>query len=192
MPAPYGEGENPTPCPSPFSKNENGEGSKQKTKKRKDIMYDDYQTQIPAGLIDEAELSDLVGRLAKHLGAEASIEKVYIVRVDDVEVSGMIETLADRLISNGKSKTVEGAARKGKKKGKRNVPTEKQKLGKHSYVFDESGETISAQALNKRIAAHEVARGTRLENGRGEKFEIVQGPEEGRFVMARVAEGEQA
>jgi len=154
--------------------------------KRKEIMYD-YKTEIPALLIDEEELSDLVGRLTKHMGAESHIETIYVVSVDDVEISGMLETFADMLIRNKKPKKLEGrVARKVKSQ-----PAEK-KLGLHSYVIEETGEVISAQALNKRVANHDIARGTRLTNGRGEKFEVAQGPEEGKFVVAKVAEGEQA
>ena len=154
--------------------------------KRKDIMYD-YKTEIPALLIDEEELSDLVGRLTKHMGAESHIETIYVVSVDDVEISGMLETFADMLIRNKKPKKLEGrVARKMKSQ-----PAEK-KLGLHSYVIEETGEVISAQALNKRVTNHDIARGARLTNGRGEKFEVAQGPEEGKFVVAKVAEGEQA
>jgi len=154
--------------------------------KRKDIMYD-YKTEIPALLIDEEELSDLVGRLTKHMGAESHIETIYVVSVDDVEISGMLETFADMLIRNKKPKKLEGrVARKVKSQ-----PAEK-KLGLHSYVIEETGEVISAQALNKRVANHDIARGARLTNGRCEKFEVAQGPEEGKFVVAKVAEGEQA
>ena len=121
------------------------------------------------------------------MGAESHIETVYVVSVDDVEISGMLETFADMLIRNKKPKKLEGrVARKMKSQ-----PAEK-KLGLHSYVIEETGEVISAQALNKRVTNHDIARGARLTNGRGEKFEVAQGPEEGKFVVAKVAEGEQA
>jgi hypothetical protein len=154
-------------------------------------MYD-YKTQIAARLVDQVELEDLVGRLAKRLGAEWHLETVHVVSTDDADFSGMLDTLSERMAANGKSKKREGVVLK---KRKQNVPTAEKKLGLHSYSLDETGEVISAQALNKRIAAHEIARGTRLTNGRGEKFEIIQGPEEGKFIVVKwnkVAEGEQA
>ena len=93
-------------------------------------MYD-YKTEIPARLIDEEKLSDLVGHLTKHMGAESHIEMIYVVSVD-------------------------------------------------------TGEVISAQALNKRIASHEIPRGTILVNGRDEKFQIAQGEiESGPFVLQK-------
>jgi hypothetical protein len=147
-------------------------------------------------LIEESELADLVACLAKMTNTVVDCRAVYIVSTDDVEFSGVLEMLADGLIRKRTPKKVEDKVRKKKK---RVVEPTGKKLGLHSYIIDETGETISAQLLHKRIGNHEMARGTMLTNGRGEKFQValVSDGEPFRVVKIEamddiVAEGEQA
>ena len=157
----------------------------------------EYETRFPARLIDEQELTDLVQRLAKFSGAVIDAETIFVVSTEDAEFSGVLDTLADGLIRKGTPKKVEGRVRKTRRKSAK--PAAVKQLGLHSYVIDETGETISAQMLHKRIGNHEMARGTMLTNGRGEKFQVALVREGEPFQVVKikamddiVAGGEQA
>ncbi|MCZ2076193.1 MAG: hypothetical protein LC130_14475 [Bryobacterales bacterium] len=145
----------------------------------------DYQINFSASVINEQELTDLVTPIARVVGASVRVERVYIVSTDDGEVGDILETLADSILrSRKKTKTEDvqggGKARRGGKKVKA--------IGRHSYRLEgDPGIVLSKQAINKALAAREIARGTVFVNGAGERFVILpdSDADDAPFVMIR-------
>jgi hypothetical protein len=151
----------------------------------------DYETRFPARLIDENELTDLVERLAKFSGAVIDAEKIYVISTDDAEFSGVLDTLAEGLIRKGKSKKLEGRVMVRKTRKPRSSQPVEKNLGLHSYRNETTGEIVSKQWINKRLAENNLARGTIFVNGHDERFMVVSENENGSGPFS-LAKGEQA
>jgi hypothetical protein len=132
---------------------------------RKERMY---ETKFPGDKFLSSELSTLVEYLKKVTGKDASIEYVFIVSTDDVDLSSMLDSLAD-------------AARNGKKH--KATKAEKAKftgtMTNRSYRWADTGEIITSQELNKllnstdKVAPEFISlQGRVIENHKGERFVI--------------------
>jgi hypothetical protein len=151
----------------------------------------DYETRFPARLIDEAELADLVLRFAKVTDNIVDCQTVYIVSTDDAEFSSVLDTLAERMIrKDTPKKPLEGRKRKPRRKFPK--PTAEKRLGLHSYRNETTGEIVSKQWINKRLAANELERGARFVNGHDDVFMVGTVDDDPSAPMQLIIVGEQA
>jgi hypothetical protein len=129
-------------------------------------MNASYQTTISADKIEYAELTDLMEKLSKGMRTKAVIERQFLIGTDDAEMSGIFDTLADRLTRNGSKVNPEGPTPRKEK------TVTGQIMGARSYRMEATGEILSASVLNKRLANYEIAPNTVLINAKGKRFSV--------------------
>lgn len=148
----------------------------------------DYQTQIPTSAINPGELEELIGKLAKTMHVEYSVTTQYVVATNDGDFSDMLDRIADAVRARASKPAREGKA--PKRKYNKQAKGGAKPLGLHSYRNEKTGEILSKQKINKMLAAHELAQGTRFTNGHGETFMVgkVDETQDGPFQLIIVGE----
>ena len=136
----------------------------------------EYTTLIPAVLVNQVELSDLVEHLAQVVKVKVSIEPCFIIKTDDVNFTTLMEDIAAQL-NGGKGKTSKAENKKVKAKVKSGT------IGKKSLVEEWSGKVISKQALKKLLADHVVDNNSVYTDSKGERWvvldnELIKEPKE--------------
>jgi len=129
----------------------------------------DYQTNIPAILIDEGELSDLIARLGTTFGVTPRIEKQFVISTDDGEFSEILDSIALGLESRKPVRKPEDKVRKP-----RQTKVKSKAMGRASYRIVQSGEIVSTRKLHETMKTNEAVLHQVLENFKGERFVILQ------------------
>lgn len=127
-----------------------------------------YETTIPAGNIDEVELTDLVKRLAKIAGASFEIDRQIMISTDDSFLLSMVLAFADT-VRNGTVEVIQAPERSNghkKRKVKKAEATTKKEPSRGPHVrsiqVNGSGEMISRFELNRRLRERTIEPGVTL------------------------------
>ena len=130
-----------------------------------------YQTTIPAGKVSEIELIALVEQIQIITKSQVHVEQQFVITTENMNISSMLDSQVDSLpdSSNGRH-----AFKKAKKNGKTSATT-KGTMTSHSIQIIGTGEIMSTQAFNKKVAAGEIAEHTEIVNSRGESFVVLGG-----------------
>jgi hypothetical protein len=139
-----------------------------------------YQTTIPADKVNEAALIALAEQINILTRSKLiSIEQQFVITTDDINLSSMLDSLVDVLLT---ASLVNAQATPTKKNGKAKATKKSAGITSHQVRIDATGETISTQAFNKRLKAGEVEELTNVTNAKGEHFvvidsQLVKGPQ---------------
>jgi len=129
-----------------------------------------YETVIPAGKASEADLIALVDSLKVVTKSDIKFEAQYVIRTEDIEISSMLYGLVKSL-SKGEPATRSNGHKKQGKKSKKAQGNGA--MTSHQVRIEDTGEILSTQAFNKRLAAGEVAELTNVSNAKGQKFVVI-------------------
>jgi hypothetical protein len=140
-----------------------------------------YQTTIPAGCAEEQEFRSLIEQLSKMSGQRIEIEMQLSISTDSMELSAVLDNLAD-VLRDGKPTIIPVRANGHKKKkkadkaktgaGVKPAPTR----GPHvrSIKVNGSGEMISRFELDRRLAERVIEPGTELHSPKHGKMIVQQ------------------
>lgn len=126
-----------------------------------------YTTTITTGKISEKNLIALIDQIAAITKADIKIGLQFVVTTEDPNISSMLDSLMDAMPDEP---TVRSNGHKEKKAAKA-----KSEMTSHQVRIDATGEIISTQAFNKRIAAGYVAELTSVTNAKGEQLVVIDG-----------------
>lgn len=126
-----------------------------------------YTTLIPAVLVNEVELTDLVTHLANVLNVKVQIEQCFIIKTDDLNLSDMMDHIAAQLNGGNGTKPI-AETKKGKPKA-----ASAGTIGKKSLLEEKTGMVISKQTLKKLLAEGTVANNTVYKDYKGGRFVVL-------------------
>lgn len=133
-----------------------------------------YPTVIPANKVNETELIALVEQIQILTKTSVTIERQFVITAENVNVSSILDSLVDAMPESEASAHHEGNG-KPNGKAKKSAKAKAGAMTSHQVRFDGTGEIISTQAFNKRLAAGEITELTGITNAKGEQFVVIDG-----------------
>lgn len=123
-----------------------------------------YSTSFDPSKVSLKEVETLVKWLQDKTGNPVSVEQMIVVTTESADISAGLDSLRDAMNARANGK--------GAKKQKSKQATE-QAMGPRFWRIEGTGEVISRQKLNARIAAGEIAELTNVVNAAGELYVVM-------------------
>jgi len=130
------------------------------------------QTSFDPSKVNLNELETLVKWLRQKTGKDVKVEQVIVVTTDNADISSGLDALRDAMTIK---KTGKGT------KAQKSNGTKAPAMGPRFWRIEPTGEVLSRQKLNARVAAGEIENLTNVYNAAGEQYvvmdgELVKGP----------------
>jgi hypothetical protein len=127
----------------------------------------EYQTNIPAVLVDEQELRDLVDRLTRTMNVEAKVSVQLVVETDSIELSSIMDNLWVACDARKASRK-----KTPKKEGKE---THRGTIGggTRSLTNEKTKAVLSSVLVAREVKAGNIPNNTTFINSRGERLVVM-------------------
>ena len=127
---------------------------------------------VPLDVIEEDELEEFVERIRKLTKAPVQIKRQFVLTSDSPSVMSGLKFLFEDVLT--KPEYQNPPSRRNGHKPKK-LAKESKEMTSHQVRLDGTGEILSRQAFNKKMAAGEIEELTNVTNAKGEAFVVMSG-----------------